>query len=109
MVSEHAVSVSRLRQLIGAVLQDKPSSTDSVFNGLSKNYVLSSPLGSVQSNVIFESGNTLPKEMKLEASLKAYDRSFDMFQVGDSRSVLHDEKTRKEKDGSPGSVLPGWA
>uniref|UniRef100_A0A3B5M0X4 Vitellogenin domain-containing protein n=1 Tax=Xiphophorus couchianus TaxID=32473 RepID=A0A3B5M0X4_9TELE len=61
---------------------DKPSSTDSVFNGLSKNYVLSSPLGSVQSNVIFDSGNTLPKEMKLEASLKAYDRSFDMFQVG---------------------------
>ncbi|XP_032403180.1 LOW QUALITY PROTEIN: apolipoprotein B-100 [Xiphophorus hellerii] len=71
-----------LRQLIGALLQDKPSSTDSVFNGLSKNYVLSSPLGSVQSNVIFDSGNTLPKEMKLEASLKAYDRSFDMFQVG---------------------------
>ncbi|XP_054909551.1 apolipoprotein B-100 [Poeciliopsis prolifica] len=71
-----------LRQLIGAALQDKPSSTDTMFNGLSKNYMLSSPLGSVQSNVIFDSGNTLPKEMKLKASLKAYDGSFDMFEVG---------------------------
>ncbi|XP_014878835.1 apolipoprotein B-100 [Poecilia latipinna] len=71
-----------LRELIGAALQDKPSSTNTMFNGLSKNYMLSSPLGSVQSNVIFDSGDTLPKEIKLEASLKAYDRSVDMFEVG---------------------------
>uniref|UniRef100_A0A3B3UV28 Apolipoprotein B n=1 Tax=Poecilia latipinna TaxID=48699 RepID=A0A3B3UV28_9TELE len=69
-------------ELIGAALQDKPSSTNTMFNGLSKNYMLSSPLGSVQSNVIFDSGDTLPKEIKLEASLKAYDRSVDMFEVG---------------------------
>ncbi|KAM4724117.1 apolipoprotein B-100 [Anableps anableps] len=71
-----------LRELIEVALQDQLWSTNTMFNGLSKNYKLSSPLGSVQSNVIFDDKNTLPKEMKLEVSLKAFDHSYDMFEVG---------------------------
>uniref|UniRef100_A0A3Q2QZW3 Apolipoprotein B n=1 Tax=Fundulus heteroclitus TaxID=8078 RepID=A0A3Q2QZW3_FUNHE len=71
-----------LKELVEAALQDQLSPTSSVFSRLSKNYKLSSPLGSVQSNIIFDDSNTLPKELKLEASLKAFDRSYDMLEVG---------------------------
>ncbi|MEQ2207745.1 hypothetical protein XENOCAPTIV_017917, partial [Xenoophorus captivus] len=67
-----------LKELIEVALQEKLLPKKHVFNRLSKNYKLSSPLGSVQSNIIFDDKNTLPKELKLEASMKAFDHSYDI-------------------------------
>ncbi|XP_038144044.1 apolipoprotein B-100 isoform X1 [Cyprinodon tularosa] len=71
-----------IKELIEASLKDKLTSTNTEFNRLSKNYKLSSQLGSIQSSVIFDGRNTLPKELKLEAALKAFHQSYDLFEVG---------------------------
>ncbi|CAJ1074177.1 apolipoprotein B-100 [Xyrichtys novacula] len=49
---------------------------------MSANYKLDSPLGSIQSNIIVDSTNSLPKEVMLETTLKVFDYNCDIFQVG---------------------------
>ncbi|XP_034531344.1 apolipoprotein B-100 [Notolabrus celidotus] len=51
-------------------------------NGMSANRKLDSPLGSVQSNMILDNVNTLPKEVMLETTLKVFDYEYDFFEVG---------------------------
>lgn len=48
---------------------------------MSRNYKLDSSLGSIQSNIIFDGSDTLPKEMMLETTLKVFDYSYDIFEV----------------------------
>lgn len=42
---------------------------------------MDSPLGSVQSNIIFDATDTLPKEVMLETTLKVFDYNYDIFEV----------------------------
>lgn len=62
-------------------LSDQLSPTNKAFDGMSHNYKIDSPLGSVQSNVIFDAANTLPKEVMLETTLKVFDYNYDIFEV----------------------------
>ncbi|XP_072221414.1 apolipoprotein B-100 [Leuresthes tenuis] len=71
-----------LREDIEAALQGDLSPNDVIYDGLSRNYKVDSPLGSIQSNIILDGKNTLPKEMMLEATLKAFDNKYDFFEVG---------------------------
>ncbi|KAG7265390.1 hypothetical protein CRUP_011096, partial [Coryphaenoides rupestris] len=70
----------QLRQHLDA-WQGQPSST---FMGpsASSNYKLETPIGSVQSNFIFDGANTLPKEVMLETTLRVLDFREDIFEVG---------------------------
>ncbi|XP_041827365.1 apolipoprotein B-100 [Melanotaenia boesemani] len=72
----------QLQEDIETALQGSLSPTDSVFEGLSRNYKINSPLGFLQSNIILDGKDTLPKEMMLEATLKAFDYNYDLFEVG---------------------------
>ena len=71
----------RLREDIEAALQGDLSPNDVIYDGLSRNYRIDSPLGSIQSNIILDGKNTLPKEIMLEATLKAFDYKYDFFEV----------------------------
>ncbi|XP_075304075.1 apolipoprotein B-100 [Odontesthes bonariensis] len=71
-----------LREDIEAALQGDLSPNDVIYDGLSRNYKMDSPLGSLQSNVILDGKNTLPNEITLEATLKAFDHKYDFFEVG---------------------------
>ncbi|XP_051252201.1 apolipoprotein B-100 [Dicentrarchus labrax] len=71
-----------LRDYIELALKDQVSPTNKVFDGMSHNYKTDSPLGSVQSNIIFDATNTLPKEVMLETTLKVFDYNYDIFEVG---------------------------
>lgn len=57
------------------------SSTSKTFDGMSHNYKIDTPLGSVQSNIVFDSTNTLPKDMMLETTLRVFDYTYDIFEV----------------------------
>lgn len=57
------------------------SSTSKIFDGMSHNYKIDTPLGSVQSNIVFDSTNTLPKDVMLETTLKVFDYTYDIFEV----------------------------
>ncbi|XP_059209033.1 apolipoprotein B-100 isoform X2 [Centropristis striata] len=72
----------QLRQYIELALKDEPSPTSKVFNGMSSNYRIDSPVGKVQSSIIFDATDTLPKEMMLETTLKVFDYNYDIFEVG---------------------------
>lgn len=48
---------------------------------MSGNYKIATPFGSVQSNIIFDAANTLPKEVMLETTLKVFDYNYDVFEV----------------------------
>ncbi|XP_070836043.1 apolipoprotein B-100 isoform X2 [Chaetodon trifascialis] len=72
----------RLRDHIELALNDQLSPTNKVFDGMSHNYKIDSPLGSVQSNIIFDAMNTIPKEVMLETKLKVSDYNYDIFEVG---------------------------
>ncbi|XP_074517715.1 apolipoprotein B-100 isoform X1 [Sebastes fasciatus] len=72
----------QLREYIELALTDQLSPTNEVFDGKSSNYRIESPLGSVQSNIIFDAMDTLPKEVMLETTLKVFDYSYDIFEVG---------------------------
>lgn len=62
-------------------LNDQLSPSNKVFDGMSHNYKTDSPLGSVQSNIIFDDMNTIPKEVMLETTLKVFDYNYDIFEV----------------------------
>ena len=47
----------------------------------STNHRLETPLGSVQSNLIFDGADTLPKEVMLETTLRVLDFRQDIFEV----------------------------
>lgn len=68
-------------------LNGQLSPTGTIFDGVSRNYKLDSSLGSIQSNVIFDGSDTLPKEMMLETTLKVFDYSYDIFEVLDESAV----------------------
>ncbi|KAM9341244.1 apolipoprotein B-100 [Symphorus nematophorus] len=70
------------REYIESALNDQPSDTNNIFDGMSRNRKIDTPLGSVQSNIIFDGTDTLPKEMMLETTLKVFDYSYDIFEVG---------------------------
>ncbi|XP_030615071.1 apolipoprotein B-100 [Archocentrus centrarchus] len=71
-----------LREYIELALNGQLSPTGTVFDGMSRNYKMASSLGSIQSNIIFDGRDTLPKEMMLETTLKVFDYSHDIFEVG---------------------------
>lgn len=73
------------------VLQPNPK--NGVLDGLSQNYKVSSPLGSVQSNIVFDDRNTMPKEMMMEATLEAFDFNYDIFEVYFSNKFIRIVKT----------------
>ncbi|XP_044022340.1 apolipoprotein B-100 isoform X2 [Siniperca chuatsi] len=72
----------QLREHIELALKDQLSPTNKVFDGISHSYKIDSPLGSVQSNIIFDATDTLPKEVMLETTLKVFDYNYDIFEVG---------------------------
>ncbi|XP_027134523.1 apolipoprotein B-100 isoform X2 [Larimichthys crocea] len=72
----------QLREYIELALTDELPSPNTVFDGMSHNYKVDSPVGSVQSNIIFDSMDTLPKEVMLETTLKVFDYNYDIFEVG---------------------------
>ncbi|XP_070698840.1 apolipoprotein B-100 [Pempheris klunzingeri] len=72
----------QLRKYIELALTDQLSPTNKVFDGISHNYKIDSPLGSVESNIIFDATDTLPKEVMLETTLKVFDYNYDLFEVG---------------------------
>lgn len=61
--------------------EDQLPPTNNIFDGTSHNYKIDSPLGSVQSNIIFDATDTLPKEVMLETTLKVFDYNYDVFEV----------------------------
>ncbi|XP_040916458.1 apolipoprotein B-100 [Toxotes jaculatrix] len=71
--------MNQLREYIELALKDQP--TNKVFDGMSGNYKIDSALGSVQSNIIFDGRDTLPKEVMLETTLKVFDYNYDIFEV----------------------------
>ncbi|KAG7226132.1 hypothetical protein INR49_014226, partial [Caranx melampygus] len=52
-----------------------------VSDGMSHNYKINSPVGSVQSNIIFDGRDTLPKEVMLETTLKVFGYNYDIFEL----------------------------
>ncbi|CAL8271230.1 unnamed protein product [Merluccius merluccius] len=70
-----------MRQHVEMAWQGKPSSTF-MGSSASDNYKLETPIGSVQSNFIFDGANTLPKEVMLETTLRVLDFRQDIFEVG---------------------------
>ncbi|XP_067470643.1 apolipoprotein B-100 [Thunnus thynnus] len=74
--------IQQLREYIELALKDQLTLTNTVSDGVSRNYKIDSPLGSVQSNFIFDATNTLPKEVMLETTLKVFDYNHNIFEVG---------------------------
>ncbi|KAF7654321.1 hypothetical protein LDENG_00071110 [Lucifuga dentata] len=70
-----------LRESIEMALKDHLYPTNKDFFGMSKNYKIDTPMVSVQGNIIFDPADTLPKELMLEATLKAFDYNYDVFEV----------------------------
>ncbi|XP_068573744.1 apolipoprotein B-100 isoform X2 [Cebidichthys violaceus] len=74
--------MDQLKEYIELALRDQLSPTNKVFDGMSSNYKIDSPLGSVQSNIIFDATDTMPKEVMLETTLKVFNYNYDIFEVG---------------------------
>ncbi|XP_054469273.1 apolipoprotein B-100 isoform X2 [Anoplopoma fimbria] len=72
----------QLKEYIELALRDQLSPPNKVFDGMSSNCKIDSPLGSVQSNIIFDATDTLPKEVMLETTLKVFNYNYDIFEVG---------------------------
>ncbi|XP_062253526.1 apolipoprotein B-100 isoform X1 [Platichthys flesus] len=72
----------QLREYIELALTDHPSTLNMVFDGMSHNYKIDSRLGSAHTNIIFDSRDTLPKEVMLETTLRVFDYNYDIFEVG---------------------------
>uniref|UniRef100_A0A8C2XEB4 Apolipoprotein B n=1 Tax=Cyclopterus lumpus TaxID=8103 RepID=A0A8C2XEB4_CYCLU len=72
----------QLKGHIELALRDQLPPTNKVFDGMSRNCKIDSPLGSVQSNIIFDTTDTLPKELMLETTLKVFNFNYDIFEVG---------------------------
>ncbi|XP_042356872.1 apolipoprotein B-100 isoform X2 [Plectropomus leopardus] len=71
----------KLKKYIELAFKDQLSPTRKILSGMSRNYKKDSPLGSVQSNIIFDATDTLPKEVMLETTLKVFDYNYDIFEV----------------------------
>ncbi|XP_067336433.1 apolipoprotein B-100 [Channa argus] len=71
----------QLREYIELALKEQLSLTNKAFERMSRNYKINSAIGSVQSNVIFNGRDPLPKEVMLETTLKVFDYSYDIFEV----------------------------
>ena len=69
-----------MRSNVEAAWRGQPSSS---FRGpsTSGSYRLETPLGSVQTNLIFDGADTLPKEVMLETTLRVLDFREDIFEV----------------------------
>ncbi|XP_056282270.1 apolipoprotein B-100 isoform X4 [Pseudoliparis swirei] len=76
---------TQMHQLKGHIelaLRDQLPPTNKVFDRMSRNCKIDSLLGSVQSNIIFDTTDTLPKELMLETTLKVFNVNYDIFEVG---------------------------
>ncbi|XP_028298322.1 apolipoprotein B-100 [Gouania willdenowi] len=58
------------------------SLSNQIFHEMSLNYKANSPLGSIESNILFDGVDSLPKEMTLGSTLKLFEEDFDLFEVG---------------------------
>uniref|UniRef100_A0A8C5DVG6 Vitellogenin domain-containing protein n=1 Tax=Gouania willdenowi TaxID=441366 RepID=A0A8C5DVG6_GOUWI len=57
------------------------SLSNQIFHEMSLNYKANSPLGSIESNILFDGVDSLPKEMTLGSTLKLFEEDFDLFEV----------------------------
>ncbi|XP_068451587.1 apolipoprotein B-100 [Clinocottus analis] len=80
--NSEGTQMHQLKEYIELALSDQPPHTNNVFDGMSRNRKIDSSLGSVQSNIIFDATDTLPKEMMLETTLKVFNYNYDVFEVG---------------------------
>ncbi|KAM8915788.1 apolipoprotein B-100 isoform 2-T3 [Spinachia spinachia] len=71
----------QLKKYIESALRDQLSPRNKLFIGMSINCKVDSPLGSVQSNIIFDGTDTLPKEVMLETTLNVFNYNYDIFEV----------------------------
>lgn len=71
----------RFRFLIEEALENLLSSSEELPQGRSRTQNMATPFGSLQSRVIFDGTNTLPKEVMLETTLKVLDYNYDIFEV----------------------------
>lgn len=76
------LTAQRLRNLIEEALGELLSSSHHPSGSTSRNHIVATSMGSLQSNIIFDGANTLPKEVMLETTLKVLDYNYDIFEVG---------------------------
>lgn len=75
------MTAQRFRDLIEEALGDLLSSSNQPPRGTSRHHNVATPIGSLQSSIIFDGTNTLPKEVMLETTLKVFDYNYDIFEV----------------------------
>ncbi|XP_064809610.1 apolipoprotein B-100 isoform X1 [Oncorhynchus masou masou] len=71
----------QIRQYIEEALQDHQHPANP-FTTMSRNYKMDTAMGSMKGNMIFDSTDSLPKEVLLETTLKAFGYNSDMLEVG---------------------------
>uniref|UniRef100_A0A672YEF9 Apolipoprotein Ba n=1 Tax=Sphaeramia orbicularis TaxID=375764 RepID=A0A672YEF9_9TELE len=69
-------------KIIESALTNQLSNTVTDCVGQSCHHTLETSVGSVRSNIIFDDANTLPKEVMLETTLRAFDYDTNIFEVG---------------------------
>ncbi|XP_061600428.1 apolipoprotein B-100 [Cololabis saira] len=74
--------MQQVKEYLEGALQDELAPSKAIFEGLSRSYRMDSRLGSIQSNVILNGQDTLPKELMLEATLKGFEENYDIFEIG---------------------------
>lgn len=62
-------------------LSHRLSLTKNMSSDKSRNYRLDYAFGSMQSNIIYDDMNTLPKEVTLRTILNAFEKNYDIFEV----------------------------
>lgn len=67
--------------MIEEALENLLSSLEEPPHSRSRTHNMATPIGSLQSSVIFDGTNTLPKEVLLETTLKVFDYNYDIFEV----------------------------
>ena len=68
-----------MRSSVEEAWRDQPSSPGG--SGTSGHYRLETPLGSVQSQLLFDGTDTLPREVMLETTLRVLGFKQDLFEV----------------------------
>uniref|UniRef100_A0A8L0DVA8 Apolipoprotein B n=1 Tax=Oncorhynchus mykiss TaxID=8022 RepID=A0A8L0DVA8_ONCMY len=71
----------QIRQYIEEALQNHQHPANP-FTTMSRNYKMDTAMGSMKGNMIFDSTDSLPKEVLLETTLKAFGYNSDMLEVG---------------------------
>lgn len=71
----------RFGEEILLALSHRLSLTKKMSSDKSRNYRLDYAFGSMQSNIIYDDMNTLPKEVTSRTILNAFDKNYDIFEV----------------------------